>query len=189
MSLSEGMTRARGLAAGRPGDQDLRGQGRPDRSAGSHAARLDGCGAHEARHGAGHRNSRDGSDRVRPQAGGLGRRPERHDRVAAECGGGAQRPRDGRHRGRPRYGRDRRNRGYAGAASWPEDPPDGCVPVMRFNLSEWALNHRSFVVYCMVALTIVGAMSYYRLGRNEDPAFTFRTMVVQAGWPGATLPE
>ena len=58
---------------------------------------------------------------------------------------------------------------------------------MRFNLSEWALNHRSFVVYCMVALTIVGAMSYYRLGRNEDPAFTFRTMVVQAAWPGATL--
>jgi len=60
---------------------------------------------------------------------------------------------------------------------------------MRFNLSEWALNHRSFVVYCMVALTIVGAMSYYRLGRNEDPAFTFRTMVVQAAWPGATLQE
>ena len=60
---------------------------------------------------------------------------------------------------------------------------------MRFNLSEWALNHRSFVVYCMVALTIVGAISYYRLGRNEDPAFTFRTMVVQAAWPGATLQE
>ena len=41
----------------------------------------------------------------------------------------------------------------------------------------------------MIALTIVGAMSYYRLGRNEDPAFTFRTMVVQAAWPGATLHE
>jgi multidrug efflux pump subunit AcrB len=36
---------------------------------------------------------------------------------------------------------------------------------------------------------VVGAMSYYRLGRNEDPAFTFRTMVVQAAWPGATLQE
>jgi len=33
----------------------------------------------------------------------------------------------------------------------------------------------------------VGLLSYYRLGRNEDPAFTFRTMVVQAAWPGATL--
>jgi multidrug efflux pump len=61
--------------------------------------------------------------------------------------------------------------------------------VTRLNLSEWALKHRSFTVYCMIALTIVGAMSYYRLGRNEDPAFTFRTMVVQAAWPGATLQE
>jgi multidrug efflux pump subunit AcrB len=58
---------------------------------------------------------------------------------------------------------------------------------MQFNLSEWALNHRSFVVYCMIAVMAAGALSYYRLGRNEDPAFTFRTMVVQAAWPGATL--
>ena len=59
----------------------------------------------------------------------------------------------------------------------------------QFNLSGWALGHRSFIVYCMLALTVVGAISYYRLGRNEDPAFTFRTMVVQAAWPGATLQE
>jgi multidrug efflux pump subunit AcrB len=61
--------------------------------------------------------------------------------------------------------------------------------VTRFNLSEWALNHRSFVIYLMIVLMIAGGLSYYRLGRNEDPAFTFRTMVVQAGWPGATLEE
>jgi multidrug efflux pump len=60
---------------------------------------------------------------------------------------------------------------------------------MRFNLSEWALAHRSFVVYCMIAVTLAGVMAYLRLGRNEDPAFTFRTMVVQAAWPGATLGE
>jgi len=59
----------------------------------------------------------------------------------------------------------------------------------RFNLSEWALNHRSFVVYSMIVLMVAGALSYSRLGRNEDPAFTFRTMVVQAAWPGATLQE
>jgi len=58
---------------------------------------------------------------------------------------------------------------------------------MKLNLSEWALNHRSFVVYCMIAVMAAGGLSYYRLGRNEDPAFTFRTMVVQAAWPGATL--
>jgi multidrug efflux pump len=60
---------------------------------------------------------------------------------------------------------------------------------MKFNLSEWALQHRSFVVYLMLVVTIAGAMSYLRLGRNEDPAFTFRTMVVQAAWPGATLED
>jgi multidrug efflux pump len=61
--------------------------------------------------------------------------------------------------------------------------------VTRFNLSEWALKHRSFVVYCMLVLIVAGALSYSRLGRNEDPAFTFRTMVVQAAWPGATIEE
>jgi multidrug efflux pump len=56
-----------------------------------------------------------------------------------------------------------------------------------FNVSEWALKHRSFVVYLMIVTMAVGLLAYSRLGRNEDPAFTFRTMVVQAAWPGATL--
>jgi multidrug efflux pump len=59
----------------------------------------------------------------------------------------------------------------------------------RFNVSEWALNHRSLVVYLMIVATAAGLLSYSRLGRNEDPAFTFRTMVVQAAWPGATLDD
>jgi multidrug efflux pump subunit AcrB len=32
-------------------------------------------------------------------------------------------------------------------------------------------------------------MSFLRLGRGEDPAFTVRTMVVAAAWPGATADE
>ena len=60
---------------------------------------------------------------------------------------------------------------------------------MKFNLSQWALNHRSFTIYCMIALVLAGTLSYLRLGRNEDPAFTFRTMVVFAAWPGADLNE
>jgi multidrug efflux pump len=60
---------------------------------------------------------------------------------------------------------------------------------MGFNLSEWALKHRSFVVYLMLVAIVAGVMSYLRLGRNEDPAFTFRTMIVQAAWPGATLDD
>jgi multidrug efflux pump subunit AcrB len=58
---------------------------------------------------------------------------------------------------------------------------------MKFNLSEWALKHRSFVIFCMIAATIGGTVSYFRLGRDEDPAFIIKTMVVQAAWPGASL--
>src|SRR5215468_9754961 len=60
---------------------------------------------------------------------------------------------------------------------------------MRFNLSKWALEHRSFVVYMMIAATIAGLGAFYRLGRDEDPPFVIKTMVVQAAWPGATLDD
>lgn len=56
-----------------------------------------------------------------------------------------------------------------------------------FNLSEWALRHRSLVTYFMLVIVIAGIGSYFRLGRNEDPDFTVKTMVVQAAWPGATV--
>ena len=58
---------------------------------------------------------------------------------------------------------------------------------MGFNLSEWALRHRSFVVYMMIASVLAGLAAYKSLGRNEDPAFVIKTMVVQAAWPGATI--
>jgi multidrug efflux pump subunit AcrB len=60
---------------------------------------------------------------------------------------------------------------------------------MRFNLSEWALKHRSFVVYLMIAATIAGLSAFFRLGRDEDPPFVIKTMIVAAGWPGATLDD
>jgi multidrug efflux pump len=60
---------------------------------------------------------------------------------------------------------------------------------MGLNLSEWALKHRSFVVYCMLAASLAGAAAFYQLGRDEDPPFTVRTMVVAAKWPGATIDE
>lgn len=59
----------------------------------------------------------------------------------------------------------------------------------EINLSAWALRHRSFVIYCMISVVIAGLNSYWSLGRNEDPNFTFRTMIVQAAWPGATLDD
>ena len=57
----------------------------------------------------------------------------------------------------------------------------------RFNLSEWAIRHRSLVTYFMLVIVIAGIGSYVRLGRSEDPDFTVKTMVVQVGWPGATI--
>ena len=59
----------------------------------------------------------------------------------------------------------------------------------RFNLSAWAIAHRSIVYFLMLAIVVIGIASYMRLGRNEDPTFTIKTMVVQAQWPGATLED
>lgn len=59
----------------------------------------------------------------------------------------------------------------------------------RFNLSAWALQHRSLVLYTILLMAVIGAMSYGRLGQSEDPPFTFRVMVVQTMWPGATAEE
>ena len=60
---------------------------------------------------------------------------------------------------------------------------------MGFNLSEWALNNRQIVLYFMLVLAVVGAMSYTRLGQSEDPPFTFKAMVVRTDWPGASAEE
>lgn len=60
---------------------------------------------------------------------------------------------------------------------------------MRFNLSEWALRHRSVVVFLMLLALFAGITSYMRLGRAEDPAFVIKTMVVSAAWPGASMEE
>jgi len=57
----------------------------------------------------------------------------------------------------------------------------------RFNLSEWALAHRSFVWFLMAVSVAAGVMAYRQLGREEDPAFAIKTMIVQARWPGATI--
>jgi multidrug efflux pump subunit AcrB len=57
------------------------------------------------------------------------------------------------------------------------------------NLSEWAISRRSVIVYCMLVAVVAGTIAFLRLGRAEDPSFTIRTMVVFAGWPGATLDE
>ena len=60
---------------------------------------------------------------------------------------------------------------------------------MKFNLSAWALQNRSIVLYLMILLGVVGALSYTKLGQSEDPPFTFKAMVIQTQWPGASAEE
>ncbi|MCQ4257696.1 efflux RND transporter permease subunit [Stutzerimonas stutzeri] len=60
---------------------------------------------------------------------------------------------------------------------------------MRFNLSAWALGNRQIVIYLMLLMAVVGALSYSKLGQSEDPPFTFKAMVIQTQWPGATAEE
>jgi len=59
----------------------------------------------------------------------------------------------------------------------------------RFNLSDWALEHRSLVWYFMIVFGMAGIFAYINLGREEDPSFTIKTMVIAAQWPGATVEE
>ncbi len=60
---------------------------------------------------------------------------------------------------------------------------------MGFNLSAWALRNRQIVLFLMLLLAIVGALSYNKLGQSEDPPFTFKAMVIRTLWPGATAEE
>jgi len=57
------------------------------------------------------------------------------------------------------------------------------------NLSEWSLKRPSFIVFLMILVVAAGALAFNKLGRDEDPAFTVRTMIVAAAWPGATVEE
>lgn len=58
-----------------------------------------------------------------------------------------------------------------------------------FNLSDWSLHHRSFVWFLLVLSLFAGALSYVNLGREEDPNFTIKTMVIGAALPGASIED
>jgi len=59
----------------------------------------------------------------------------------------------------------------------------------RFNLSVWALEHRSLVWFLIIVSALAGVLAYMQLGREEDPSFTIKTMVIVAQWPGATVED
>jgi multidrug efflux pump subunit AcrB len=59
----------------------------------------------------------------------------------------------------------------------------------RFNLSALALRHQTLVLFFILVTAAAGIWAYGNLGRNEDPAFTVKVMVVTAAWPGASAVE
>jgi multidrug efflux pump len=63
------------------------------------------------------------------------------------------------------------------------------VPGSRKNISRWAIEHPALTRYLMVVLMLLGVAAYFQLGQDEDPPFTFRAMVVQAFWPGASAQQ
>ncbi len=62
-------------------------------------------------------------------------------------------------------------------------------PEKGFNLSRWALEHAPLTRFLMIVLMVLGATSYFQLGQDEDPPFTFRAMVIHAYWPGASAQQ
>ncbi len=62
-------------------------------------------------------------------------------------------------------------------------------PSTKFNLSKWALEHPALTRYLMVVLMLLGFASYFQLGQDEDPPFTFRVMAIRVFYPGATAQQ
>ncbi|MFJ4373196.1 efflux RND transporter permease subunit [Pseudomonas japonica] len=58
-----------------------------------------------------------------------------------------------------------------------------------FNLSAWSIGQMPLMFFLMLITLVGGALSYSKLSRNEDPAFTIKTMVVAARWPGANIDD
>ncbi|WP_241595378.1 efflux RND transporter permease subunit [Rosenbergiella epipactidis] len=59
----------------------------------------------------------------------------------------------------------------------------------RFNLSSLAVRERSITLFLIILVTVAGTLSFFKLGRAEDPPFTVKQMTIITAWPGATAQE
>jgi multidrug efflux pump len=59
----------------------------------------------------------------------------------------------------------------------------------EFNLSNWAIRHPQLIAFLILAIGVLGALAFSRLGRAEDPSFTIKNVNVSALCPGATTAE
>jgi multidrug efflux pump subunit AcrB len=58
-----------------------------------------------------------------------------------------------------------------------------------FNLTEWALGHRAFVVFLILVMGVGGMFSFTQLGQLEDPNFSVPSMTAMVYWPGASAQQ
>ncbi|WEZ82070.1 efflux RND transporter permease subunit [Rhizobium sp. 32-5/1] len=58
-----------------------------------------------------------------------------------------------------------------------------------FNLSRWAIGHAGIARFLFGLILLTGVFGLMNMGQKEDPDFTFRVMVIQAAWPGASIEE
>lgn len=59
----------------------------------------------------------------------------------------------------------------------------------RFNLSALAVRERAITLFLILLISLGGVMSFFKLGRAEDPSFTIKVMTIITAWPGATAHE
>ncbi|CAB3717235.1 efflux RND transporter permease subunit [Paraburkholderia rhynchosiae] len=59
----------------------------------------------------------------------------------------------------------------------------------RFNLSALAVREGSVTLFLICLISLAGLISFFKLGRAEDPAFTVKVMTIITAWPGATAQE
>ncbi|WP_233982331.1 efflux RND transporter permease subunit [Pectobacterium versatile] len=60
---------------------------------------------------------------------------------------------------------------------------------LRFNLSALAVRERAITLFLIILITVAGILSFFELGRAEDPPFTVKQMTIISAWPGATTQE
>lgn len=58
-----------------------------------------------------------------------------------------------------------------------------------FNLSALAVRERAITLFLILLISLAGVVSFFKLGRAEDPAFTIKVMTIITAWPGATPQE
>ncbi|MFM4846627.1 efflux RND transporter permease subunit [Aeromonas caviae] len=59
----------------------------------------------------------------------------------------------------------------------------------RFNLSALAVRERAITLFLILLISLGGVLSFFQLGRAEDPPFTIKQMTIVTAWPGATAQE